>query len=101
MYCNYLVVGHDNGSRRREVSPLPDEQDLPNMIGSQSSLNQEYVTDGVSGEIRVLSDPKDIGKSWETNYHEAAIFLEVCLNASFMSQVYWFLTIMALGKMLL
>lgn len=56
-----------------------DEQDLPNMIGSQSSLNHEYVTDGVSGEMRVLSDPRDVGKSWETNYHEAAIFLEVCI----------------------
>ena len=66
-----------------ETTPLPDEQDLPNMIGSQSSLNQEYVTDGTSGEMRILSDPKDIGKSWETNYHEAAIFLEVCVIPSF------------------
>ncbi|XP_026277239.1 two pore calcium channel protein 1 [Frankliniella occidentalis] len=71
--------GHDIDSRM-DVSAAAEEQDLPNMIGSQSSLDHEYVTDGVSGEVRVLSDPKDVGKSWETNYHEAAIFLEEGAN---------------------
>ncbi|KAJ1524179.1 hypothetical protein ONE63_010705 [Megalurothrips usitatus] len=72
--------GHENDSSRIEMSPTLDEQDLPNMIGSQSGMGQEYVTDGVSGEMRILSDPKDVGKSWETNYHEAAIFLEEGAN---------------------
>lgn len=78
MIDSNIFLGHNVASARMDVSSPVEEQDLPNMIGSRPSINHEYVTDGMSGEMRILSDPHDVGKSWETNYHEAAIFLEVC-----------------------
>lgn len=75
-------IGADHGEHEVSSSRMAigDDQDLPNMIGSQSNVNHEFATDGMSGEMRILSDPRDVGKSWETNYHEAAIFLEEGAN---------------------
>ena len=52
--------------------------DFPNEIGSTSSLNRDISAEN-SVELRVPGDTHvDAEQHWEMNYHEAAIFLEVC-----------------------
>lgn len=52
--------------------------DVPNEIGSTSSLNHDLSAEN-SVELRVPGDTHvDAEQHWEMNYHEAAIFLEVC-----------------------
>jgi len=52
--------------------------DFPNEIGSTSSLNRDISAEN-SVELRVQGDTHvDAEQHWEMNYHEAAIFLEVC-----------------------
>jgi hypothetical protein len=53
-------------------------EDFPNEIGSTSSLNRDISAEN-SVELSVPGDTHlDAEQHWEMNYHEAAIFLEVC-----------------------
>ena len=55
--------------------------DFPNEIGSTSSLNRDISAEN-SVELHVPGDTHvDAEQHWEMNYHEAAIFLEVCSMA--------------------
>lgn len=59
---------------------VPNNQDFPNEIGSQSSLtrNENAV------ELTSPTDSYyDVEHHWEMNYHEAAIFLEVFITVLF------------------
>lgn len=53
-------------------------EDFPNEIGSTSSLNRDISAEN-SVELNGPGDTHfDAEQHWEMNYHEAAIFLEVC-----------------------
>lgn len=53
---------------------VPTAQDVPNEVGSQSSLTRG----DVGGDLSNHADSYyDVDHHWEMNYHEAAIFLEV------------------------
>jgi hypothetical protein len=71
-----LVDNNEIMVTENEVSQTVE--DFPNEIGSTSCLNRDISTEN-SVELSAPSDTHiDADQHWEMNYHEAAIFLEVC-----------------------